>query len=357
MYILFMGIEDVPNKFHSKAEVSPLSSHCQQQNRLHNFPATGESQRRWKMIISGFANLPPPTSSSDASTTPIAKCFFFKPHLSTPNAAKFFRTIPSAVSSSSSTHFVSGSSNWAPESWKSKKALQLPEYPDADELESVLRVLESFPPIVFAGEARKLEESLAKAAVGEAFLLQGGDCAESFKEFYGNNIRDTFRVLLQMGIVLTYGAQMPIIKVYFLSIVVFSLRSIGWMMECCYLNFIGLSMILWSLSLTHTLSLFCQLEIFYVFLSIVFAFWIWLQRKVTAPHYFSIHISLHCSWFTGICIILSLSMFVLPCICLYHFFSPLLSLHILIRKRLRRLHLDLFDCLTKFSPLFSDSLN
>ncbi|CAK9321804.1 unnamed protein product [Citrullus colocynthis] len=165
------------------------------------------------MIISGFANLPPPTSSSDASTTPIAKCFFFKPHLSTPNAAKFFRTIPSAVSSSSSTHFVSGSSNWAPESWKSKKALQLPEYPDADELESVLRVLESFPPIVFAGEARKLEESLAKAAVGEAFLLQGGDCAESFKEFNGNNIRDTFRVLLQMGIVLTYGAQMPIIKV------------------------------------------------------------------------------------------------------------------------------------------------
>ena len=86
------------------------------------------------------------------------------------------------------------------------------EYPDTNELESVFRVLKSFPPIVFAGEARKLEESLAKAAIGEAFLLQGGDCAESFKEFNANNIRDTFRVLLQIGVVLTYGAQLPIIK-------------------------------------------------------------------------------------------------------------------------------------------------
>lgn len=172
------------------------------------------------MIISGSAIFPPPTSTA-VRTTSIAKCFLFKPHLSTPNAAKFRRTIPSAVSSP--THFVSGSSNWAPESWKSKKALQLPEYPDQNELDSVLRVLESFPPIVFAGEARKLEESLAKAAVGEAFLLQGGDCAESFKEFNGNNIRDTFRVLLQMGIVLTYGAQLPIIKVNFCLIVVFFL--------------------------------------------------------------------------------------------------------------------------------------
>lgn len=65
---------------------------------------------------------------------------------------------------------------------------------------------------MFAGEARKLEERLAAAAVGEAFLLQGGDCAESFKEFNAINIRDTFRVLLQMGIVLTFGAQMPVIK-------------------------------------------------------------------------------------------------------------------------------------------------
>ncbi|XP_043716002.1 phospho-2-dehydro-3-deoxyheptonate aldolase 2, chloroplastic-like [Telopea speciosissima] len=107
----------------------------------------------------------------------------------------------------------SSSSNWTLEGWKSKKALQIPAYPNQVELDSVLKTLESFPPLVFAGEARKLEERLAKAAIGEAFLLQGGDCAESFKEFNANNIRDTFRVLLQMGVVLTYGAQIPVIKV------------------------------------------------------------------------------------------------------------------------------------------------
>ncbi|EHA8587356.1 Phospho-2-dehydro-3-deoxyheptonate aldolase [Cocos nucifera] len=101
---------------------------------------------------------------------------------------------------------------WVLDSWRSKKALQLPEYPDKKELESVLRTIESFPPIVFAGEARHLEERLADAAVGKAFLLQGGDCAESFKEFNANNIRDTFRILLQMGAVLMFGSQMPIIK-------------------------------------------------------------------------------------------------------------------------------------------------
>lgn len=102
---------------------------------------------------------------------------------------------------------------WTPESWKLKKALQLPDYPNADELESVLKTIEAFPPIVFAGEARNLEERLADAAVGKAFLLQGGDCAESFKEFNADNIRDTFRVLLQMSIVLTFGGQVPVIKV------------------------------------------------------------------------------------------------------------------------------------------------
>lgn len=109
----------------------------------------------------------------------------------------------------------SESSNWAPDSWKSKKALQIPVYPNKEELDSVLKTLGSFPPLIFAGEARKLEERLADAAVGKAFLLQGGDCAESFKEFNANNIRDTFRVLLQMGVVLTFGGQMPIIKVRF----------------------------------------------------------------------------------------------------------------------------------------------
>ncbi|KAK3031626.1 hypothetical protein RJ639_037374 [Escallonia herrerae] len=100
---------------------------------------------------------------------------------------------------------------WTVESWKSKKVLQIPEYPDEAELESVLRTLEGFPPLVFAGEARNLEERLAEAAVGRA--LQGGDCAESFKEFSANNIRNTFRVLLQMGVVLMFGGQMPVIKV------------------------------------------------------------------------------------------------------------------------------------------------
>ncbi|XAR48547.1 3-deoxy-7-phosphoheptulonate synthase [Bertholletia excelsa] len=102
---------------------------------------------------------------------------------------------------------------WTVDSWKKKKALQLPEYPDAEELESVLRTIEAFPPLVFAGEARSLEERLADAAMGNAFLLQGGDCAESFKEFNANNIRDTFRILLQMSVVLMFGGQMPVIKV------------------------------------------------------------------------------------------------------------------------------------------------
>ena len=85
-----------------------------------------------------------------------------------------------------------------------------------NELETVLKTIESFPPIVFAGEARHLEEKLAEAALGNAFLLQGGDCAESFKEFSANNIRDTFRIMLQMGAVLMFGGQMPVIKVVFL---------------------------------------------------------------------------------------------------------------------------------------------
>lgn len=108
---------------------------------------------------------------------------------------------------------AAGAGRWSIESWKLKKALQLPDYPNEEELEAVLKTIESFPPIVFAGEARSLEERLAEAAMGNAFLLQGGDCAESFKEFSANNIRDTFRILLQMGVVLMFGGQMPVIKV------------------------------------------------------------------------------------------------------------------------------------------------
>ncbi|HEY0834174.1 MAG TPA: 3-deoxy-7-phosphoheptulonate synthase class II [Azospirillum sp.] len=102
---------------------------------------------------------------------------------------------------------------WSPTSWKAKPAKQLPAYPDQGKVDAVVEKLSSYPPLVFAGEARRLKESLAQAAAGEAFLLQGGDCAESFAEFHPNNIRDTFRVLLQMAVVLTFGAAIPVIKV------------------------------------------------------------------------------------------------------------------------------------------------
>lgn len=102
---------------------------------------------------------------------------------------------------------------WSPSSWQTKKAWKQPEYPDNDKLAAALEELERSPPLVFAGEARVLEQKLSEAALGKAFLLQGGDCAESFKEFRADNIRDTFRVILQMAVVLTFGGQMPVIKV------------------------------------------------------------------------------------------------------------------------------------------------
>jgi 3-deoxy-7-phosphoheptulonate synthase len=101
---------------------------------------------------------------------------------------------------------------WSPESWRGKPIRQAPQYPDPKGVEAVERTLRNFPPLVFAGEARRLKSALAQVAAGKAFLLQGGDCAESFAEFHPNNIRDTFRVLLQMAIVLTYGAACPVVK-------------------------------------------------------------------------------------------------------------------------------------------------
>lgn len=103
---------------------------------------------------------------------------------------------------------------WTPQSWREKTALHIPtDYPDPEALSAVEKELSSYPPLVFAGEARTLKASLARVGRGEAFLLQGGDCAESFKEFHPNNIRDTFRVLLQMAVIMTFGAAMPVIKV------------------------------------------------------------------------------------------------------------------------------------------------
>ena len=104
-------------------------------------------------------------------------------------------------------------SSWSPSSWRDRPIVQVPAYPDADALAAVERELRHYPPLVFAGEARRLQRALADVCDGEKFLLQGGDCAESFAEFHPNNIRDTFRVMLQMAVVLTYGAAVPVIKV------------------------------------------------------------------------------------------------------------------------------------------------
>ena len=101
---------------------------------------------------------------------------------------------------------------WTPQSWRNKPIRQVPSYPDQARLAEVERKLAMYPPLVFAGEARRLRAQLALAAEGRAFVLQGGDCAESFSDFTANIIRDTFRVLLQMAVVLTYGAGVPVVK-------------------------------------------------------------------------------------------------------------------------------------------------
>src|SRR5438094_590829 len=102
---------------------------------------------------------------------------------------------------------------WSPQSWRNLPIRQVPGYADEAALAGVEETLHRFPPLVFAGEARRLQDRLADVVVGKAFLLQGGDCAESFAEFHPNNIRDTFRVLLQMAVVLTFGAACPVVKV------------------------------------------------------------------------------------------------------------------------------------------------
>ncbi len=104
-------------------------------------------------------------------------------------------------------------STWSPQSWRSKPIRQVPVYPNAAALAEAERQLATFPPLVFAGEARNLKAQLADVAAGEAFLLQGGDCAESFAEHGANHIRDFFRVFLQMAVVLTHGASKPVVKV------------------------------------------------------------------------------------------------------------------------------------------------
>jgi 3-deoxy-7-phosphoheptulonate synthase len=103
--------------------------------------------------------------------------------------------------------------SWSPSSWRAKPIHQVPEYPDRDQLAAVENEIATFPPLVFAGEARNLKAQLAAAAARHGFLLWGGDCAESFAEHGADNIRDMFRVFLQMAVVLTYAAAVPVVKV------------------------------------------------------------------------------------------------------------------------------------------------
>ena len=102
---------------------------------------------------------------------------------------------------------------WNLNSWTKFPAKHLPVYQDKKELDLVLSKIKKYPPLVFAGESRSLKKSLAEVSEGKAFLLQGGDCAESFAEFHPDNIRDTFKVLLQMSLVLTASASVPVVKV------------------------------------------------------------------------------------------------------------------------------------------------
>lgn len=105
------------------------------------------------------------------------------------------------------------SKNWTPDSWRNKAIRQVPVYTNKADLEAVEAELRKSPPLVFAGEARRLQSQLADVAEGKAFLLQGGDCAEAFEEFHADNIRDTFRVLLQMSVAMTFAAACPVVKV------------------------------------------------------------------------------------------------------------------------------------------------
>ena len=106
---------------------------------------------------------------------------------------------------------------WQTDSWRNFTAKHIPEYPDQEHLSEVEKTLGNFPPLVFAGEVRSLKKSLANVAEGNGFLLQGGDCAESFSEFHADNSRVTFRVILQMAVICTSGPNVPVVKLGRLS--------------------------------------------------------------------------------------------------------------------------------------------
>lgn len=119
----------------------------------------------------------------------------------------------SAVPPTTASPVVTSNGDWSPGSWKSKEAKQMPVYDDQSEVDEAVEELTNCAPLVFAGEVRNLHEQLAKASQGQGFLLMGGDCAEAFNEFDVDHVRDTFRVLLQMALVLTFGSALPVIKV------------------------------------------------------------------------------------------------------------------------------------------------
>ncbi|MBF0286086.1 MAG: 3-deoxy-7-phosphoheptulonate synthase, partial [Magnetococcales bacterium] len=102
---------------------------------------------------------------------------------------------------------------WTPHSWNRFPVVQQPDWPNREALDAVCRTLAGYPPLVFAGEARSLQRDLAAVSRGEAFLLQGGDCAESFLDFRADSIRDKLKVMLQMAVILTYGSGRPVVKV------------------------------------------------------------------------------------------------------------------------------------------------
>ena len=106
-----------------------------------------------------------------------------------------------------------GSNPWTPDSWRAKNASQQPIWPDLVELERVHKYLTAVPPLVFAGEARSLTKALGAASKGKAFVLQAGDCAESFSDFSADSIRDKLKVILQMAVVLTYSSGVPVVKI------------------------------------------------------------------------------------------------------------------------------------------------
>ena len=117
------------------------------------------------------------------------------------------------VANGSTSPFPADNQEWTPSSWKNRVAKQMPIYDNSEELDAAIKTLDRVAPLVFAGEVRSLHEKLARVSQGQGFVLMGGDCAESFKEFHVNHIRDTFRVIMQMALVMTFGSAMPVVKI------------------------------------------------------------------------------------------------------------------------------------------------